>query len=137
RLSRQHVAMILKGRARPTNAIMARLAGAAVAVNAAAAEAEQVMNMVRQECARIGLRAFARLAGIDDGLLARVLAGSRRPSATVLATLRRALRMDATPPAGRDADTAGSAKPQPDRTPAPSGCRNPVTSATIHSVANP
>ncbi|MDA8049586.1 MAG: hypothetical protein M0002_06210, partial [Rhodospirillales bacterium] len=125
RLSRQHVAMILKGRARPTNAIMARLAGAAVAVNAAAAEAEQVTEGVRLECRRIGLRAFARLAGIDDGLLARLLTGSRRPSATMLAALRRALRTRLTQRDDAEARAASSAGLQPDRTPAPVSAAKP------------
>ncbi|MGH7072475.1 MAG: hypothetical protein ACREFO_21045 [Acetobacteraceae bacterium] len=137
RFSRQHVAAILKAGPRLSDAIVARLAAAAAAVEAAEANTKHVMERVRKRCRQTGLRAFARLAGIDDGLLAHLLAGSRRPSVTALAALRRALWTHPTQPDELEAHVADIAKPQSDQTATPSGNRKPDHDSDTHSVAYP
>lgn len=108
-LSRQHLTMILTERRHPADALLARLAVAAVALDTARRqrddEAQSALVAVRDECRRLGLRRFARKAGIDDGHLARLLAGSRQPSPAMLAKLHGA--MAGSPPATDAAITHG------------------------------
>ena len=91
RLSRQHLYDVLAGRKTPPDVMVLKLARVAHGLTAAQPKAEDVLPAVEQRCEEIGRRRFARLAGINDGHLGRILAGTRRPSAATLSKLVRAL----------------------------------------------
>jgi transcriptional regulator with XRE-family HTH domain len=79
----------------PTPATLARLYRAVSQLEREASkEAEhvrEVLEAVRRRCRLVGVREFARRAGIDAANLARVLQGRRKPSQLMLAQLEGAL----------------------------------------------
>lgn len=91
RVSRQHLHEVLMGRKVPQDARLAKLAKVAQSLGAGQPTAEGMLPAVRECCGKLGRRHFARLAGINDGHLGRILAGTRRPAAATLAKLARAL----------------------------------------------
>ncbi len=91
KVSRQHLHDILAGRKTPPNAMLMKLARAAHGLTGAQPRAEDVLPAARECCQELGRRRFARLAGVNDGHLGRILSGARRPSGASLAKLARAL----------------------------------------------
>jgi hypothetical protein len=96
RLSRQHLTEILSGRAPASRPVLMGLAAAATALattgHATVDDTARLVEVVRERCDTMGIRAFARLSGLESGHLARLLAGSRRrPSPATILRLRKGL----------------------------------------------
>ncbi len=71
-----------------------------------------MLPAVEQRCREISRRRFAGHAGINDGHLGRILAGTRRPSAATLAKLARTLGDGSGESVGAEAAAAAHAKAQ-------------------------
>jgi transcriptional regulator with XRE-family HTH domain len=56
-----------------------------------AESAREVLEGIKERCQAIGVRRFAKQAGVDSANLAKVLSGRRRPSRAMLAKLKAAL----------------------------------------------
>jgi transcriptional regulator with XRE-family HTH domain len=86
---------ILIGKLRPTPVTLAKLYRALPLLQREALEeaelAQEVLEAVRQGCDVIGVRRFARRAGVDAANLAKILSSRRRPSRAMLAKLEAAL----------------------------------------------
>jgi transcriptional regulator with XRE-family HTH domain len=68
-------------------------------------KAELIIKRVRQCCDRMGQRGFAKLAGVNDAYLSRLLAGTRSPTKAMLARLTEGLDVAARQAeAGQDSD---------------------------------
>jgi DNA-binding phage protein len=95
RVSRQHLAAIVDRKVKASQEVMVRLCAAAAVLDAAAqlttGNYTTLLVDVRQRCRHIGLRSFARQAGISSGHLARLLADGRHASAAMQSRLRTAL----------------------------------------------
>jgi transcriptional regulator with XRE-family HTH domain len=89
------VSAILRGKRRPSSATLAKLYRALPLLQREALEeaelAQEVLEAVRQGCDVIGVRRFARRAGVDAANLAKILSSRRRPSRAMLAKLEAAL----------------------------------------------
>ena len=89
------VSAILRGKRRPNPATLANLYRALPLLQREALEeaelAQEVLEAVRQGCDVIGVRRFARRAGVDAANLAKILSSRRRPSRAMLAKLEAAL----------------------------------------------
>jgi transcriptional regulator with XRE-family HTH domain len=89
------VSAILIGKLRPTPVTLAKLYRALPLLQREALEegelAQEVLEAVRQDCDAIGVRRFARRAGVDAANLAKILSSRRRPSRAMLAKLEAAL----------------------------------------------
>ncbi|MGH7118963.1 MAG: helix-turn-helix domain-containing protein [Acetobacteraceae bacterium] len=111
-LSRQHLNDALSGAKVPRKATLSKLARVAHSLAATRLRAVDVLPAVRQRCQEVDRRSVARLAGINNGHLGRILAGTRRPSAATLAKLACALPTSPTPTAGAQTTMAGLDEPK-------------------------
>ncbi len=95
RISRQHLAMILSGKANPGPAALLKLSKAAILLSAERrrqdAAQESTLTALRNQSRNLGLRPLATRIGITPAYLGRILARSRKPSPTTLAKLRQAV----------------------------------------------
>ena len=94
-ISRQHLSTILNGNGHVTASMLERLERAAAALQvqstAHASANEEILEHARRVIAKIGLRKFAALAGIDAGHLSRVLTGKRPVTVAVMSRIRAAI----------------------------------------------
>jgi transcriptional regulator with XRE-family HTH domain len=92
------VSAILSGKRRPTPATLAKLYRALPRLEQEASEepelVREVLEGVKRRCQLIGVRRFAKRAGVDAANLAKVLSGRRRPSQAMLAKVQAALAQD-------------------------------------------
>jgi transcriptional regulator with XRE-family HTH domain len=91
------VSAVLLRKRRPTPATLAKLYKAVSRLETEAREqgrqVREVLEAVRTQCRRIGVRQFAKQAKVDAANLAHVLSGRRKPSQMMLAKLEAALRI--------------------------------------------
>lgn len=92
KLSRQHVHDVVAGRKRASDSALIALTRASGSLTPVQPSVEELLTAVRERCRKLGCRGFARLAGVNDSNLGRILAGSRRPSAATVSRLARALQ---------------------------------------------
>jgi transcriptional regulator with XRE-family HTH domain len=96
-VSLSEVSAVLLRKRRPTPATLAKLYRAISQLERVASEESEhirkVLAAVRRRCKLIGVREFARRAGVDSANLAKVLSGRREPSPMMLAKLEAALRI--------------------------------------------
>ena len=94
-VSRRHVSAIASGGRKPSRAALEVLAKAVAALNAErgpeAVSVTDILPVIRQACEQHGIRNIARVAGIDDANLSRIVAGKRNASATMIAALSKAI----------------------------------------------
>jgi transcriptional regulator with XRE-family HTH domain len=94
-LSVGEISTLRTGRGRPSLETLMKLIAGIEIVRSEKSEfdhqARTIIAAVRQRCQQISVREFARLAGIDNGNLIKVLNGSRRPTRTVLSRLESTL----------------------------------------------
>ena len=95
-VSRQHVSSIARGASMPSPDVLGALARVVAGLNAEqdreAGAAADVLQAIRQACERHGIRHVARVAGVDDGNLARIIARKRKASPAMVASLIAAVR---------------------------------------------
>jgi transcriptional regulator with XRE-family HTH domain len=96
-VSLSEVSAVLLRKRRPTPATLAKLYRAVSQlereVSEEAVHVREVLDAIRKRCRLIGVREFARRAGVDSANLAKVLSGRREPSPMMLAKLEAALRI--------------------------------------------
>ena len=89
------VSAILSGKRRPTPGTLAKLYRALPRLEQEASEeaesAREVLEAIKERCQAIGVRRFAKQAGVDAANLAKVLSGRRKFSETMRAKLEVAL----------------------------------------------
>ncbi len=89
------VSAIVRGNRRPTPATLAKLYRALPVLEREASEeaelARELLAAVKQRCHVIGVREFARRAGVDGANLTHILSGRRKPSEALLIKLEAAL----------------------------------------------
>ncbi len=94
-VSLSEVSAVLLRKRTPTAATLAKLYRAVSRLEREASEeaehVQEVLDAVRRSCRLLGVRQFARQAGIDGANLAHVLSGRRRPSQVMLVKLQAAL----------------------------------------------
>lgn len=81
RISRRHLYDVLSGNKHLSDALLMKLARVARDLDTGHPAVGDVLPSVRECCKKLGIRAFARIAGISDCNLGRILAGTRRLSA--------------------------------------------------------
>ena len=95
KVSRRHVSAIARGGRNPSRAALEVLARGVAALNAErgseAVSVADTLPVIRQACEQHGIRNIARVAGIDDANLSRIVAGKRNASATMIAALLAAI----------------------------------------------
>ncbi len=91
RVSRQHVSSVVSGVSTPSAGALGALARAVAGLNAKrdreASIVADSLQAIRQACKRHGIRQIARTAGVDDGNLARIVAGKRKASQPLIQSL--------------------------------------------------
>jgi predicted transcriptional regulator len=89
------VSAVLRGDWEPSPATLAKLHRAVpqmeTSARGQAEHVQEVLEAVRKRCQRIGVREFAKRAGIDRANLTHVLSGQRQTSEAMLAKLELAL----------------------------------------------
>ena len=94
-VSRRHVSAIAIGGRNPSRAALEVLAKAVASLNAErgskAVSIGYGLRAIRQACEQHGIRNVARVAGIDNANLSRIVAGKRNASATMIAALSAAI----------------------------------------------
>jgi transcriptional regulator with XRE-family HTH domain len=94
-VSLSEVSAIALFKRRPTPATLAKLYRAVSQLEREAYEeaehVREVLDAVRRRCQLVGVREFARRAGVDAANLVRILKGRRKPSQLMLAKLQAAL----------------------------------------------
>lgn len=98
RISISEVSAILLSKRRPTRTTLSKLFQAIPRLEREASEeaehVHEVLDAVRMRCWLVGVREFARRAGVDGPNLAKVLSGRRKPSQLMIATLQVMLAQD-------------------------------------------
>ena len=93
--ARRHVSAIASGGRNPSRARLEVLAKAVASLNAErgpeAVSVTDILPIIRQACEQHGIRNIARVAGIDDANLSRIVAGKRNASAAMIAALSKAI----------------------------------------------
>jgi transcriptional regulator with XRE-family HTH domain len=96
-VSLSEVSAVLLGKRTPKPAVLSKLYKAVSHMEREAREqagyVRNVLDIVRARCQYVSVRQFARQADIDAANLAHVLNGQRKPSQTMLVTLRIALAL--------------------------------------------
>ena len=94
-VSLSEVSAVLLRKRRPTPGTLAKLYRAIPQLEREACEEaehiREVLDAARRRCRLVGVREFARRAGVDSANLAKVLGGRRKPSQVMLAKLEAAL----------------------------------------------
>ena len=95
-ISISEVSAILLGKRQPTRTTLSKLFQAIPRLEREATEeaehVREVLDAVGRHCRLVGVREFARQAGVDGANLAKVLDGRREPRPMMLAKLEAALR---------------------------------------------
>jgi transcriptional regulator with XRE-family HTH domain len=96
-VSLSEVSEVLLRKRRPTSAMLARLYRAVSRLDSAASEeaehVREVLDVLRRRCRLVGVREFARQAGVYSANFAKLLSGRREPSPMMLAKLEAAFRI--------------------------------------------
>jgi predicted transcriptional regulator len=94
-VSLSEVSAVLLGKREPKPATLAKLHRALSHLEREASEdgehVREVLDVVRRRCRLVGVREFARRAGVDGANLAKIVSGRRRPSQVMLVRLQVAL----------------------------------------------
>ncbi|MDE2200198.1 MAG: helix-turn-helix transcriptional regulator, partial [Rhodospirillales bacterium] len=94
-VSRRHVSAIAAGGRKPSRVALDVLARGVAALNAErrpeAVSAVDILPAIREACERFGIRNLARVAGINDANLSRIIAGTRNASADMIVALMAAI----------------------------------------------
>jgi len=97
-VSLSELSAVLLRKRRPTPVTLTKLYRAIPRLEREASEeaghVREVLDAVRGRCRLLGLREFARRAGVDSANLAKVLSGRREPSLLMLAKLQATLAQD-------------------------------------------
>ena len=91
-ISRQHLSAILNGSGHITASMLEQLERAAASLQVQstgrATESEEILEHARRVIAKVGMRKFANIAGIDAGHLSRVLAGARSVTPAIVVKMQ-------------------------------------------------
>lgn len=94
-ISRQHLSALLTGKGRVTTVMLESLERATLSLEAQSTrrsnESYKILEAARRVIAKVGLRTFAALTGIDAGHLSRVMAETRPATPVIISKMQSAI----------------------------------------------